>query len=103
MFPVTFPELGGYEVFIDRVTGLLPPMELKRVYPGGRTTNAPLGLCQFGGAVVVDTVSGDFFSTRPLLWKVRREIDDRIEPILIEKNHDDSGFLSELINTGITI
>jgi predicted nucleotidyltransferase len=38
-------------------------------------------------AVVVDTASGDFFSTRPLLWKVRREIDDRIEPILVEKSH----------------
>ncbi len=54
-------------------------------------------------AIVVDTASGDFFSTRPLLWKLRREVDDRIEPVLIEKAHDDSGFLSEIIKTGITI
>jgi len=33
-------------------------------------------------AIVVQTLSGDFFSTRPLLWKIRRQIDDRIEPVL---------------------
>ncbi|MEA2083431.1 MAG: nucleotidyltransferase domain-containing protein [Thermodesulfobacteriota bacterium] len=54
-------------------------------------------------AIVVDEVQGDYFSTRPLLWKIRREIDDRIEPILFEKNHDDSGFLSEIIKNGIII
>jgi len=54
-------------------------------------------------AVVVEELSGDYFSTRPLLWKIRREIDDRIEPVLIEKNHDESGFLSEILKTGIRI
>ena len=37
-------------------------------------------------AIVVNTLSGDYFSTRPLLWKIRREVDDRIEPVLIEKD-----------------
>ena len=54
-------------------------------------------------AVVVKKISGDYFSTRPLLWKLRREIDDRIEPVLVEKAHDESGFLAEIIKTGITI
>ena len=54
-------------------------------------------------AVVVDELSGDYFSTRPLLWKVRREIDDRIEPILLDKSHDDSGFLSEIMRHGVII
>ena len=54
-------------------------------------------------AVVVDKISGDFFSTRPLLWKLRREIDDRIEPVLVEKSHDESGFLAEIMKSGITI
>ena len=54
-------------------------------------------------AIVVDTISGDYFSTRALLWKIRREIDDKIEPVLIDKTHDESGFLSEIINNGITI
>jgi len=54
-------------------------------------------------AVVVDALSGDYFSIRPLLWKVRREIDDRIEPILLDKSHDDSGFLSEIMRHGVII
>ncbi len=36
------------------------------------------------GAIIVDEIEGDFFSTRPLLWKIRREVDDRIEPVLFE-------------------
>lgn len=54
-------------------------------------------------AVVVDSLQGDYFLIRPLLWKVRREIDDRIEPVLLEKQHDDSGFLSEIKKYGIQI
>ena len=54
-------------------------------------------------AVIVDEFKLDYFITRPLLWKIRREIDDRIEPILLEKNSDDSGFISEIIKHGIVI
>lgn len=54
-------------------------------------------------AVVVDKVEGDYFSTRPLLWKLRRQIDDRIEPILIEKEFDETDFLSEIEKYGIEI
>ena len=54
-------------------------------------------------AIVVNTLSGDYFSTIPLLWKIRREVDDRIEPVLIDKNHDESGFLSEIMKKGIRI
>ena len=54
-------------------------------------------------AIIVDEIQGDYFSTRPLLWKIRREIDDRIEPVLLEKKHDKSGFLEEITKTGILI
>jgi len=54
-------------------------------------------------AVIVDELKTDYFITRPLLWKIRREIDDRIEPILLEKNSDDSGFITEIIKHGIII
>ncbi|MBB5346770.1 nucleotidyltransferase domain-containing protein [Desulfoprunum benzoelyticum] len=54
-------------------------------------------------AVIVDELKADYFVTRPLLWKIRREIDDRIEPILLEKNSDDSGFIAEIMKHGIII
>lgn len=54
-------------------------------------------------AIVVNHIEGDYFSIHPLLWKLRRQIDDRIEPILIERDHDRSDFLSEIQKYGIEI
>lgn len=54
-------------------------------------------------AIIVNSIDKDFFSYAPLLWKLRREIDDRIEPILIEKNKDESGFLHEILDSGLII
>lgn len=54
-------------------------------------------------AVVVKSLEGDFFSTHPLLWKLRRQVDDRIEPILIDLSTDTSGFLDEIKRYGIEI
>ncbi len=54
-------------------------------------------------AVIVNSVEGDFFSVNPLLWKLRREVDDRIEPILLEKDKDNSGFFNIIQKQGIEI
>lgn len=54
-------------------------------------------------AIIVNSIDQDFFSYAPLLWKLRRDIDDRIEPVLIEKNKDESGFLKEIMRTGLVI
>jgi hypothetical protein len=45
----------------------------------------------------------DFFDIQPLLWRLRRQVDDRIEPILIERDHDGGDFLSEIKKHGIEI
>ncbi len=54
-------------------------------------------------AIIVNSINQDFFTYAPLLWRLRREIDDRIEPVLIEKNKDESGFLKEVMRTGLVI
>jgi len=54
-------------------------------------------------AVVVKQVEGDFFTVNPLLWKLRREIDDRIEPILIERDFDTADFLHEVQRYGVEV
>lgn len=54
-------------------------------------------------AIIVDKLEGDFFSIHPLLWRLRRQIDDRIEPIIIEKDYDDADFLNEIKSHGIQI
>ncbi len=54
-------------------------------------------------AIVVSRIDGDFFSIQPLLWKLRRQIDDRIEPILIERENDHGEFLKEIQKHGIEV
>lgn len=54
-------------------------------------------------AIVVSHIDGDYFAIHPLLWKLRRQIDDRIEPILIERDNDKGGFLIEIQKNGIEI
>jgi uncharacterized protein len=54
-------------------------------------------------AIVVKNIEGDYFSINPLLWKLRRQIDDRIEPILIERDYDDADFFGEIQKYGIKI
>ena len=34
------------------------------------------------------------------LFRLRKEIDTRIEPVLLEESNDKSGFLEEILKTG---
>ncbi|MBX3043087.1 MAG: nucleotidyltransferase domain-containing protein [Candidatus Kapabacteria bacterium] len=54
-------------------------------------------------AIVVNQLDDDFFKTTPILWKLRRQIDIRIEPVLIENKNDFSGFLGEIQKYGIEV
>ena len=51
-------------------------------------------------AVVVDSVSDDVLTEKVRLYQLRRNIDDRIEPVLIEDGKDPSGFLQHILNSG---
>lgn len=51
-------------------------------------------------AVIVKEITGDYLEAATLLYKLRRDIDDRIEPVLLEEGRDRSGFLSNVRKTG---
>ena len=51
-------------------------------------------------AFIVDKIDGDYLGISVKLYKLRRNFDDRIEPILIEESEDQSGFLEEILRTG---
>ena len=44
-------------------------------------------------AVIVDKVEGDYLDQQAKLYRLRRSVDLRIEPVLIEYGQDKSGFL----------
>jgi predicted nucleotidyltransferase len=44
-----------------------------------------------------------YWENLPLLWKLTYQVDGRIEPVLIARDTDYTGFLDEIENTGIEI
>ncbi len=51
-------------------------------------------------AVVLSSIDEDFLISESKLFRLRRNIDARIEPILLEEKNDKSGFLEEILKTG---
>ncbi|MCL2212643.1 MAG: nucleotidyltransferase domain-containing protein [Oscillospiraceae bacterium] len=50
--------------------------------------------------VVFDGFDGDWLDTSAHLWKLRRGISFDIEPHLLDKQNDDSGFVAHVMKTG---
>ena len=54
-------------------------------------------------AVIVKEIKDNYLNTQIQLFKLRRSIDLRIEPVLIGESNDKSGFLEEIRETGLII
>ena len=54
-------------------------------------------------AVIVDHIDDDYLELAALLFKLTRDIDMRIEPVLLEDGYDRSGFLEEITKYGEVI
>ena len=54
-------------------------------------------------AVIVDSLKEDYLDVAKLLYKLRRDIDDRIEPVLVHGTEDRSGFLTEIKKSGYKV
>ena len=56
-------------------------------------------------ALVVNHLDKDYsvLNTEPILWRLKRQIDFRIEPHVIARDTDYAGFLNEIQKTGILI
>lgn len=54
-------------------------------------------------AVVVENLETDYYKTAVDLFKLRRSIDSRIEPVLLESGNDVSGFLEGIMEYGTII
>lgn len=70
---------------------------------GSYATGRPGRYSDIDVAIVVDEYTGDLFAMKARLFRLRREIDVRIEPLLIERNHDPAGFLDEIKRAGKVI
>ena len=51
-------------------------------------------------AVIFDGYTGNWLKDSAQLWKLTRNVSDDIEPILLDRTQDPSGFVKEIFNTG---
>lgn len=51
-------------------------------------------------AIVVNKIDEDFLMSEVKLYRLRREVDERIEPVLLEADNDRSGFLEQILKDG---
>ena len=54
-------------------------------------------------AVIVNKIDDDFLELSKRLNKLTRNIDNRIEPVLLQIDEDRSGFLLSILKSGITL
>jgi len=80
------------------------PMKIESVYLfGSYAKGMPNEHSDIDVALVVKRFKGNFFKVIPPIWKLRRQVDFRIEPHVIAIDTDYSGFINEVQRTGIPI
>ena len=51
-------------------------------------------------SVILDRVDGDYLMMEAKLYRLKRDVDFRIEPVLLEESSDKSGFLEQILKYG---
>ena len=51
-------------------------------------------------AVIFDGYNGNWLKDSAILWRLTRKINTNIEPILLDRKHDPSGFVEKIYNIG---
>lgn len=54
-------------------------------------------------AVIYDNAGDDYWNKFHELYKLRRDIDSRIEPVLLEQENDQSGFSENILKNGVIL
>jgi len=80
------------------------PMQIENVYLfGSYAKGTPHEHSDIDVAFVVKKFKGNYFKVIPPIWKLRRQVDCRIEPHVIARDTDYAGLIDEIQRTGILI
>ncbi len=86
------------KTYADKVRKTL---DVEQIYLyGSYANNTANFLSDIDIAVVVENIDGDYLDTLTRLYKLRRDVDFRIEPVMLSNRQDISGFLASIIATG---
>lgn len=73
------------------------------LFYGSYASNTETGESDIDVAIVLKDFLDNYFKVVPTIWKLRKEIDLRIEPHAFEAGKDKSGILKEILKNEITI
>ncbi|MDR3188777.1 MAG: nucleotidyltransferase domain-containing protein [Prevotellaceae bacterium] len=82
------------------------PVKIDNFYLfGSYAKGAPRKDSDIDVALVVRHLEKDYsiWDTEPLLWKIGRQVDFRISPVLVALDTDYAGFFDEIRQTGVLI
>ena len=96
---------------MDRAAAIKTAQQYAQIVAGELSPSAILlygsyakGMAHVGSdidvAVVFDGFNGNWLETSSKLWKLRRDISDDIEPILLDRMKDPSGFVEDIYKVG---
>ena len=89
------------KTYADKVRKTL---DVEQIYLYGSYANNTANLLSdIDIAVVVENIDGDYLDTLTRLYKLRRDVDFRIEPVMLSNRLDISGFLASIFATGIPL
>ncbi|HLD69531.1 MAG TPA: nucleotidyltransferase domain-containing protein [Candidatus Omnitrophota bacterium] len=75
------------------------PVQMVVLY-GSHASGAARKTSDIDIAVVVDKFRGDYLSASADLFSLVRGVDKRIEPVLLSRKNDKSGFLASILKNG---
>jgi uncharacterized protein len=78
------------------------PVEMIVLY-GSHVNGAAHNLSDIDIAVIVDKIRGDYLKMSADLFDLVRDVNKRIEPVLLSRANDKSGFLEKVIKQGKVI
>lgn len=89
------------ETYADKITNIVNPDKV--VLYGSYAKDAAHSDSDIDIAVICNHFNGDRFKISTELWKCAYGVSDIIEPVLLSDDDDVSGFLNEVLNTGIVV
>ena len=87
--------------FAKEVKRFLNPQSI--ILYGSYANGVPHEYSDIDIAVVINHPVDDYLETGSFLFKLSGEINSDIEPILLDSTNDPSGFLEEVMRTGIVL
>jgi predicted nucleotidyltransferase len=90
--------IESIKVFAEKIRDAFDPLMI--VLYGSYAKGTFTETSDIDVAVIVNSIEGDFLEQEAELYRMRREVVDRIEPLLIEFGNDKSGFLKHILNSG---